>query len=191
MSKETQKESFPKRILTWVIAVVLIVTLFALVPCIGIYWLWQGIVLTITAIRSGAISIGTVFALIISCVLCFICFSVEWKIISFVFAKYEFYSYGVEAKYFGRHSQIIPWDDFQEVCICYADYNCGYHSQLTKVICLIKKGEKKNIFGRWKVDNFLRYRSVIRLDYSPELHQKVIDVCPYHIVDYCRSENTK
>lgn len=189
MSKEMQKESIPKRIITWVIAIVLIASIFALVPCIGLYCLWQAIISAMAAIRSGTFSMGNGFSFLFSCVLCFICFLVEYRIISFVFAKYEFSPDGVEVKYVGRRTQIIPWDDFQEVCICYADYTAGADSQLTKVICLIKKGEKKNIFGRWKVDNFLRYRSVIRLDYSPALYQKVLDVCPYPIVDYCHGEN--
>lgn len=143
----------------------------------------------ITAMRFDGISAWNVFSFIVACFFCFACFSVEWKLLSFIFAKYEFAAEGVRVTYLGRRPQILPWEDFQEICVCYADYYARVDGKLTKVICFIKAGEKKNVFGRWKVDNFLRYRTVIRLNYSPALYQKIADTCPYDIVNYCKTKN--
>ena len=50
----------------------------------------------------------------------------------------------------------------------------------------VKKGEKKNLLGRWKVDNFLHCKSVIRLDYSEELYTEIVSLYPRRVIDYCK-----
>lgn len=86
---------------------------------------------------------------------------------------------------FGWHKpKLIPWDAFQEVCVCRADYPTRPPLRYSTVICCIRKGEKKNLYGRWKTNNPFHYRSVIRIAYTEERHQEFLDICPVEIKDF-------
>ena len=139
-----------------------------------------------SAIQTNRITMVILLSFMFSCGIGFICFVVEWKLLTAIYTKYTFSQEGVMAKYPGHRPKIIPWDDFQEVCICYADYNSRTDGHLTKVICLVKKGERKNLLGRWKVDNFLHCKSVIRIDYTEELYNEILSVCPHRVINYCK-----
>ncbi len=90
--------------------------------------------------------------------------------------KILFTADGILFRCFGEKQRHIPWTDIQEVCIC-----CDRTHTL---LAFIKKGEKKNSANRWKVDNILRFRSVINFDYSLQIYEKLLKVCPLEIVDY-------
>ena len=106
-----------------------------------------------------------------------------WLFISKGLAKYCFQTDGLSVKYPFRAKTFIPWHDFQQVCVCYAAYTTRGAKRAATVICLVKTGEKKNIYGRWKTDNPFRYRSVITIDYKPELYTEIKKRCPLEVVD--------
>ena len=106
-----------------------------------------------------------------------------WLFISRGLAKYSFQTDGIFVKYPFRAKTFIPWCDFQQVCVCYAAYTTRGAKRAATVICLVKAGEKKNVYGRWKTDNPFRYRSVITIDYKPELLAEIQKRCPLEVVD--------
>lgn len=109
--------------------------------------------------------------------------SLGWVTISNLYAKYEFFPEGIKVKYPLRSFKFFSWKEFQQICICYADYTTRGPRKANSVICFVKKGEKKNIIGRWKTDNLFRYKSVITVDYTEELYEEVKKLCPYDIPD--------
>ena len=124
------------------------------------------------------------------CAMGIFCFSVAmlliwigWIIISQSYARYEFTEDGIKVKYPLRTLKFIPWDEFQEVCICYDYYVSKGPRWANRAICCISKKEEKNAFGRWKTENPFRYKSVIVMDYTDELYQKIKEKCPYDIPD--------
>lgn len=106
-----------------------------------------------------------------------------WAFISAGLASYHFAANGLQVKYPLRVQQLIPWDEFQQVCIVYSAFTTRGRQRANVVICCVKKGEIKNIHGRWKTDNPFRYRSVISIAYTPELHQGIKDRYPYEVFD--------
>lgn len=50
-------------------------------------------------------------------------------------------------------------------------------------ICFLKKGAKKDFYGRWKSNHPLHYDKIITLNYTDELYEEVQEKCPYEIVD--------
>ena len=101
--------------------------------------------------------------------------------ISDLHAKYDIRTDGLWVKYPLEPLKMISWNEFQEVCVCYAGHHNGHaHS----VICCVKKGEKENVFtGRWKTMNPYKHRSVITMDYTDELYDEFKEKCPYPVKD--------
>ena len=185
MRRRSDLKSLFNQILTGVVVAILLIALFALAPCLGLCWLIKGAQLLLGTIHSGNLSLWVFGRVLVHWGICFVCFVIQWRLVEALFTKYTFCSDGVNATLWKRFTRFIPWEDFQEVCICHADYYSRPDGKLTKVICLVRNGEKKNIYGRWKVDNFLRYLKIIRLDYTTELHEKIANLYPGEIVDYC------
>ena len=105
-------------------------------------------------------------------------------IFNMYYSKIEFTKHGIYIKYpFIKEKTCLAWDEFQQVCVCYTNYSTTAEPTALKVICLVKKGEKKNAYGRWKADNPFRYKTVITKDYTPELHKEAVENCPYEVVD--------
>lgn len=109
--------------------------------------------------------------------------SLGWAFISSGLARYCFEKEGLIAEYPLRKPILIPWEDFQQVCILNTAFTTVGERRANTVICCVKKGEKKNGYGRWKTDNPFRYRSVICIDYQPELYEGLIERCPYEVID--------
>lgn len=80
-----------------------------------------------------------------------------------------------------QRSKWIPWDAFQQVCICYGSGTPGKNDGNT-VLCFVQNGEKKNLYDRWKVDNPWRDR-LISADYTEELYTAVCACCPMEVTD--------
>lgn len=102
---------------------------------------------------------------------------------SMIFFKYEILAEGIRTKYLLQGWRLISWDEFQQVCVCYAGYTTRGERKAYSVVCFVKKGEKKNLYGRWKTDNPFHYRSVISIDYTDELYEEVKEKCPYEVPD--------
>ncbi len=97
--------------------------------------------------------------------------------------KVWFEEEGIRLKCFGEPQSYILWRELQQVCICYSGYSTrGPHTAQTVLVC-VKAGEKKNDMMRWKTDNFLHFRNVVTMEFTPELYQKIAEVCPLEIID--------
>ena len=105
----------------------------------------------------------------------------SWMDYQAAMAEYSFCPDGVTVQYPLEKQRYYPWSDFQQVCVCY--YSRATEMYGYSVICLVKKGEKKDLFGRWKTANPFRYRSVMCLDYSETLLETVRESCPYDVPD--------
>lgn len=98
-------------------------------------------------------------------------------------AYFDYSEEGLGVKYLLQKRKVIPWSEFQQVCVCYTSYSTRGQATAHSVLCFVKKGEKKNVYGRWKASNPFRSRSVIAMDYTDELYEEVKKHCPYEIPD--------
>ena len=113
----------------------------------------------------------------------FWCYLMGWAFISMGLAQYRFTKEGLFAKFPLSKGSVIPWEEFQQVCVCYAAYTTRGERRANTVLCCVKKGEKKNMRRRWKTDSIFHYRSVICIDYQPALLEGLKDVYPGEVVD--------
>lgn len=112
----------------------------------------------------------------------FFCY-LGWILIANGLAKYTFTDVGLVAKYPMKKELVIPWEEFQQVCVCHAAYTTRGTPRANTVICCVKKGENTNGLGRWKTDNPFRYRSVICIDFQNSLLKGLIEKYPGVVVD--------
>ncbi len=89
---------------------------------------------------------------------------------------------GVRVKYPLRKAKLHPWEAFQQVCICYPTSKPGIKDKCS-VLCFVMRGEKRNIYDRWKTDMAWHVHSLITVDYTEALHEAVQARCPMEIVD--------
>lgn len=98
-------------------------------------------------------------------------------------SKYSFCEDGIWIKDPVRKPKLVLWKEFQQICICYASYTTKGERAAHVVICCVKRGEKKDFYGRWKADSVFHFRKVITLGYTDELYNIIKIKCPYEIVD--------
>ena len=96
-------------------------------------------------------------------------------------AEFSFSADGVSVKYPFEKLHFYPWEEFQQVCVCY--YSRGTEMNGYPLICLVRKGEKTDHFGRWKTGSVFHYRNLLCLDYSEEQLAEIKQFCPYEIPD--------
>lgn len=96
-------------------------------------------------------------------------------------AEFTFSSSGVQVKYPLEKLRFYPWEDFQQVCICY--YSRATEMSGYPLICLVRNGEKTDRFGRWKTGSVFHYRKLLCLDYFDEQLQEIRRFCPLDILD--------
>ena len=96
-------------------------------------------------------------------------------------AEFTFRNEGVWVKYPLEKLRFYPWENFQQVCVCY--YSRATEMSGFPLICLVRNGEKTDRFGRWKTGSIFHYRKLLCLDYSEEQLQEIRSFCPYDIPD--------
>ena len=106
-----------------------------------------------------------------------------WQFITVGMARYRFSKEGIYAKYPLQHERLYHWTDFQEVCVCYSAYTTRGPRKANTIICCVKYGERKNLYGRWRAENPFRYRSIVSIEYSLALYCGIKEMCPYDVVD--------
>ena len=104
-------------------------------------------------------------------------------------AEFSFRPEGVWVKYPLEKRRFYPWEEFQQVCVCY--YSRATEMNGYPLICLVRNGEKKDHFGRWKTGSVLHYRNLLCLDYSEDQLQKIRECCPYDVPDLRGKGNYK
>lgn len=104
---------------------------------------------------------------------------VFWCWIESEFAEYAVTSEGMAAKYPLQKERLIAWDEFQQICACL------YVRKLDRlpVICCVQKGEKPNIYGRWKAYNEFHHKTVITFPYSDVLFDEIARRSSVPVVD--------
>lgn len=95
---------------------------------------------------------------------------------------YRFCDDGLYIKYLFEKWKCMPWESFQQICICYP-YGAKDYPKVDTIICFVKQGEKKSLFGRWKTENPFHYRSVISFPLEPEILDKLQRKCTVRIDD--------
>lgn len=98
-------------------------------------------------------------------------------------ANYQFCDDGLRVKYPLSKWELTPWEEFQQICICYTSYTTRGPSRAHTIVCFVKQGEKKNLYGRWKSDNPLHHRKVIDFDLEPDILLKLQLKCTAPIAD--------
>lgn len=126
--------------------------------------------------------IDTVVVTLLSAISFFV-ISLGWMVYTDYKAYFDYSEEGLGVKYLLQKRKVIPWSEFQQICICYTSYSTRGERTAHSVLCFVKKGEKKNIYGRWKASNPYHSRSVISMEYTDELYKEVQKHCPYEIPD--------
>ena len=129
--------------------------------------------------------VGSLLALLTAAV----CLIANIAAIQTAMADFSFDGNGVCVKYPLEKEKFYPWEDFQQVCVCY--YSRATQMNGYPLICLVRKGEKKDLFGRWKTGSLLHYRKLLCLDYSHEQLLEIQKVCPCEISDLRGKGNYK
>ena len=162
----------------WVAAVLL-----ALMAATGVGVLALGLWLVWHDVHDGASVMMALLADGIFCLPGIVVLLVTNGLMCRAFGRFRFEAEGLAVQYPFRRERLIPWDAFQQVCVCYglAVYKGEKHPPV--VICCVKHGEKKNIYDRWKTDSPLRYGRVLCIDYTQALHLGICERCPYPVAD--------
>ena len=106
-----------------------------------------------------------------------------WAFIMWGMVRYRFEDEGLSIKFPFHSWYTVSWDDFQQVCIIHGSSAQRGEHRPCPAICCVMKGEKTNLFGRWKSENPFKYRKVFTIVYTPELHEGIKEKCPYEVVD--------
>ena len=114
-----------------------------------------------------------------------------WQFITVGLARYRFVTEGIYAKYPLRTEQLLPWNAFQQVCVCYSAYTTRGKQKANTIICCVKHGERRNSCGRWKTENPFRYRNIVCIEYTLALHERIKDLCPYTVIDLRETKEYK
>lgn len=148
--------------------------------CLTIGAIWVSYV---SYVYDGNTLADALFILVYTLIPALLCYFIGWGFIARGLAQYRFTNEGLFTKYPLSKKKLVPWKEFQQVCVCYAAYTTRGERRANTVICCVKKGEKKNMRRRWKTDSLFRYRSVICIDYQPTLLEGLKDVYPGEVVD--------
>lgn len=139
-------------------------------------------------IAYGLITHKSIFWFIQSTILLFII--LVWLIIVILIfydrgkAKYKVTEEGLWTSYPFQSLRLIPWSEFQEVCVCYAIIERKYGSDRYVIVCFVKHGMTKDYKGRWNTESiFTPYRNLISVDYTYELHDELKEKCPLGVLD--------
>ena len=111
------------------------------------------------------------------------CFYFGWCCIKRGLARFRFLKEGLMVKFPLEEEYLIPWDEFQQVCVIYGQYSTRGTPRASSIICCVKKGQKKNLYGRWKIDSVFTYRTVLGILFKPEYLAGIREVCPYQVPD--------
>lgn len=153
-------------------------------PCFGIASLIFGFFTAYFLIAvEGDVYSGVFYFILLLCLSLFLLI-LGWVFLMYFGTHYRFETDGLYVKY-PLHSswRVISWDQFQQVCIVQEEHWAAGQQQIDTAICCVMKGEKKNRYGRWKSHNPFKYRTVIYIAYTPELHEGIKERCPYEVCD--------
>ena len=99
-----------------------------------------------------------------------------------VMAVYKFKPEGLVAIFPIKKEILIPWDDFEEICVCHV-WGGNTNDNPQPVICFARKGEKRNAALRWKTGNPFKCYRVFTIPYTVEYYEGLKERCPYDIPD--------
>lgn len=134
------------------------------------------------AIAAGTFDIGSLLTTLLYILVAALILRAGWALSCRGFARYRFEMDGLLVKYPLQKAVLIPWSSFQQVCVCDGS-SVPKGMKTAAVLCCVRHGEKKNLYDRWKTDSIFRYRSVICMDYTPELHRGLQERCPLPVAD--------
>jgi len=137
-----------------------------------------GILLLIAGLCFIASGIWTALIMVLSGLVCLL----EWiYALQTAMAEFTFTNSGVHVNYPLEKCRFYAWSEFQQVCVCY--YSRATEMNGYPLICMVKKGEKRDNFGRWKTGSVFHYRNLLCVDYSEAQLQEIRSYCPYEVHD--------
>lgn len=154
-----------------------IAAMLGFIPFVGLILAVVAFILSFNSYMDGSPLWYALYLFIFTMSVALFCFVTGWVFIANRLAQYHFSEKGLLVKYPLEKEKFIPWEDFQEVSICYTN------NRANTVLRCVKKGEKKNFFGEWKFRNPFRYRSVIQIDYNPSVAENISKFYPKAVVD--------
>ena len=158
--------------------------LFSAFPLMGLGLAWMCLLASYDTLVSPTPDYGSLLELLLLVGGCSaFCLRLGWCILSRYLARFRFLKEGLAVTFPLRQEEIFPWEDFQQLCVCYTGYpHQDPNGKILSVICCVKKGEKKNICGRWKESDF-HYRTVIHIEFRPETLEALRQFCPFPVPD--------
>lgn len=143
--------------------------------CIGIWRLFSW---------NNAKSISEIFTVCLLFVVSFLLILITRCVLNSLLLWVKFSESGVIVKFALKNPNMIPWNNFEEVCIIHRKFgNKEETGVVFSRICFVKKGSTKDCLGRWKIDYPFCRKNFILVRYSEELFQGIKNVCPIEIVD--------
>lgn len=108
-----------------------------------------------------------------------------WCNVNVLLSRYRIEPEGLRVKLPFRAARLIPWDDFQEVCLCYVrDSRWAKERETGPAICFIRKGEKPaGLVNYWKTHSPFPYRTILTVMRTEERLAQVRECCPVKVVD--------
>lgn len=162
-----------------------IVLLLSIFPLLGVFLFFFAFYVPYydCVFEGGTIAAFEIGTFIFNILLAISAFMIGWTLIKICLARYRFEDIGLAIKYPLEKEIIVPWEDFQQICVCYDAYTPNVPRRTSTAICCVKKGETKNSVRRWKTDNIFRYRTLICIDYSEPLLNGITEKYPGTVVD--------
>lgn len=163
---------------------IIIFAILSFFPFLGIFLSFSAVYVSyLTYVEDGYVLSYSIIVFMCIMPTSLVAYWIGWVFISRGLAKYKFTDAGLVAKFPLRKEELILWDEFQQVCVCYAAYTTRGERRANTALFCIKKGEVRNGHGRWKTDNPFRYRTVICIDYSESLYNGLADKYPGNVAD--------
>lgn len=83
---------------------------------------------------------------------------------------------------FGIRTRMIQWSEIKMICICYENATPN-GPKGREAICFIRRGEKQNGYGRWRIGAPLHFLKVIAVRYSPRIVRELTAEYGANVID--------
>ena len=98
---------------------------------------------------------------------------------------------GICVKYLLSNEKLLPWEQFQQICVCFEPVKRRYiPPRFTdqEIICFVLRKAKKDSWGFWNIYSKKYFREILFIAYSEESLKELQEYCPMQIVDL-RTDN--
>jgi hypothetical protein len=93
---------------------------------------------------------------------------------------------GICVKYPLSNEKLLPWEQFQQICVCFEPVKRRYiPPRFTdqEIICFVLRKAKKDSWGFWNIYSKRYFRTILFIRYSEEVMKALKEHCPTSIID--------